>query len=164
LATRRFGARVLVIDSHERVLLFRLINPRSGNTWWATPGGGVEKGEKSVDAARRELFEETAMEAADLVGPVWVDDHWFRTAEDLVHQSDRYFLLRVDHPDVDTRGLDAIETETMVEHRWWSIPELESSDQKVYPNGLGAHLRALLAGGPPERAIALNPRAKAGVD
>lgn len=158
MATRRFGARVLVLDRDQRILLFRLINRRSGNTWWATPGGGVEKGEKSVDAARRELLEETAIEAAELVGPVWVDDHWFRGASDLVHQSDRYFLLRVDQPEVDTQGLDAIETDTMVEHRWWSVPELEASGEKIYPVGLGGHLRNLIAAGPPEKAIALNAR------
>jgi 8-oxo-dGTP pyrophosphatase MutT (NUDIX family) len=160
LATRRYGARVLVLDRDQRVLLFRLVNPGSGNTWWATPGGGVENGEKSIDAARRELFEETAIEAADLAGPVWVDDHWFRSASDLIHQSDRYFLLRVDQPEIDTRGLDAIETETMVEHRWWSIPELQASDQKIYPAGLAGYLQVLIAEGPPQKAIALNPRSE----
>ncbi len=158
MATRRFGARVLVLDREQRVLLFRLINLKSGNTWWATPGGGVEKGEKSIDAARRELFEETAIEAPELVGPVWIDDHWFRGAADLIHQSDRYFLLHVDRPEVDTRGLDAIETDTMVEHRWWSIAELEESDQKIYPGGLAGRLRDLIAAGPSEKAIELSPR------
>ena len=158
MAIQRYGARVLVLDRDDRVLLFRLVNRRSGNTWWATPGGGVEKGEKSIDAARRELFEETAIEAAELTGPVWVDDHWFRSASDLIHQSDRYFLLRVDQPEIDTSGLDAIETETMVEHRWWSIPELEASDQKIYPIGVAGYLQALVDEGPPEKAIELNPK------
>jgi 8-oxo-dGTP pyrophosphatase MutT (NUDIX family) len=159
VAIRRFGARVVVLDPQDRVLLFRLENPSTGNTWWATPGGGIERGESSVDAARRELREETGIEAADLVGPIWVDDHWFRTSTDLVHQQDRYFHARVDNPAVDTAGLDAIETEVMVEHRWWALGDLDGATEKVYPVGLAGHLRRLLKEGPPGKPVPL-PRYK----
>jgi 8-oxo-dGTP pyrophosphatase MutT (NUDIX family) len=161
VAIRRFGARVLLVDADERVLLFRLVNPKTGNTWWATPGGGVEKGEKSVDAARRELREETGIEAEALDGPVWIDDHWFRTAEDLVQQQDRYFLLRVEHPEIDISGLDAIESDVMVEHRWWPLDAIDTAPDKIYPTGLGGHLRTLLAQGVPEKPIPLKPPARA---
>ena len=144
-----------MLDGDDRVLLFRLVNPRSGNTWWATPGGGVEKGEKSLDAARRELREETGIEAAELEGPIWVDDHWFRIPEDLIHQSDRYFTARVEKPEVNVAGQDRFETDMMVEHRWWSIPELEASDAKIFPAGLAGHVRRLLADGVPDKPIPL---------
>jgi 8-oxo-dGTP pyrophosphatase MutT (NUDIX family) len=157
VATHRYGARVLLLDRDDRILLFRLVNPANGNTWWSTPGGGVEQGEKSVDAARRELREETGIEADELAGPVWRDDHWFRTADDLVHQEDRYFLLRVDHPEVRTSGLDSIEAETMVEHRWWAADEIEASPDRIYPTGLAGHLRTLLQDGVPERPVAIKP-------
>ena len=151
---------MLLVDRDDRVLLFRLVNPRSGNTWWATPGGGVETGEKSVDAARRELKEETGLDAADLQGPVWADDHWFRTAEDLVHQADRYFLLRVERAEIDVSGLDQVEADTMVEHRWWSIDDLEKSQDRIYPAGLAGHLGGLLRDGVPPRPIAIKPPRK----
>jgi ADP-ribose pyrophosphatase YjhB (NUDIX family) len=158
MTTRRFGARVLVFDADDRVLLFRLVNPRSGNTWWATPGGGVEHGEKSVEAARRELREETGIEAEELAGPVWVDDHWFRTPDDLIHQADRYFLLRVKKPEVDVGGLDQFENDVMVEHRWWPIEELEQTAERVYPAGLAGHIRTLLLEGVPPKPLQLKSR------
>jgi len=151
MAVRRFGARVVMLDRDDRVLLFRLVNPKTGNTWWATPGGGVEKGERSAEAARRELREETSVEADGLTGPIWVDEHWFRAGPDLVHQQDRYFMLRVDAPEIDVGGLDRFEQDIMVEHRWWSIPELEVTDAMVYPRGLAGLLEELLRHGPPER-------------
>ena len=155
MALRRFGARVVMLDRDNRVLLFRLVNPRSGNTWWATPGGAVEKGESSEAAARRELREETSVDAEGLVGPIWIDEHWFRSETDLIHQQDRYFLLRVESPDIDASGLDRYETDMMVEHRWWSIPDLRATDEMVYPRGLGELLDDLLRLGPPERAVKL---------
>src|SRR5207302_11079130 len=98
-------------------------------TWCSTPGGGVEKGEKSAEAARRELREETSVDAEGMTGPIWLDEHWFRSGEDLVHQQDRYFLVRVDAPSIDISGLDKMEQDIMVEHRWWSVGDLaETSD------------------------------------
>jgi ADP-ribose pyrophosphatase YjhB (NUDIX family) len=47
--------RVLVIDG-ERVLLVR---HRGGRRPWSLPGGGVERRERMIDAARRECLEET---------------------------------------------------------------------------------------------------------
>jgi 8-oxo-dGTP pyrophosphatase MutT (NUDIX family) len=147
-----------VVDADDRVLLFRLVNPRSGNTWWATPGGGLEQGEKSIEAARRELREETGIDGEALVGPIWVDDHWFRTADELVHQSDRYFLLRVDKPEVDVGGLDHFESEMMVEHRWWRLKDLEETADRVFPIGLTGYTRQLLDEGPPQKPLQLRSK------
>ena len=53
---RLTGCRVLAIDSEARVLLVR---HSYGSGYWMPPGGGMAQGEDAVDAARRELLEET---------------------------------------------------------------------------------------------------------
>jgi len=53
-------------DGEFQVLVgLRSRNPEAGK--WALPGGHVDEGEKLVEAARRELKEETALDLADLI-------------------------------------------------------------------------------------------------
>jgi len=56
----------------EEVLLVRRAQPPLEGSW-SLPGGRIEWGERAVDAALRELMEETGVEA-DLVGLVDVVD------------------------------------------------------------------------------------------
>lgn len=56
------GVRVLVARGDE-VLLVR---HRSGAKPWSLPGGGVERYERLVEAARREAYEETGVHVRDL--------------------------------------------------------------------------------------------------
>ncbi|HEX7483914.1 MAG TPA: NUDIX domain-containing protein [Candidatus Saccharimonadales bacterium] len=48
-------ARVLVWNKHGELLLVR---NWGGKPQWGLPGGGVDRGESSLQAARRELYEE----------------------------------------------------------------------------------------------------------
>ena len=43
-------------------------------TWWQMPQGGIDPGEDPATAARRELFEETAIRSADQIAelPDWL--------------------------------------------------------------------------------------------
>jgi 8-oxo-dGTP pyrophosphatase MutT (NUDIX family) len=54
----RFGARVLVLDPHDRMLLIHARDPdEPASEWWELPGGGIDPGETPQAAASRELAE-----------------------------------------------------------------------------------------------------------
>jgi ADP-ribose pyrophosphatase len=65
---------VVAITDDDRVVLARQFRPGPGRVLLELPGGVVEEGEDVVEAAARELSEETGFVAADLalVGQTWL--------------------------------------------------------------------------------------------
>ena len=55
------GVRVAVMDDGGRVLLVRHHYEEEGRDVWMLPGGAIEEGETSRDAAIREVLEETGL-------------------------------------------------------------------------------------------------------
>jgi 8-oxo-dGTP pyrophosphatase MutT (NUDIX family) len=147
---RRYAARVILLDGGGRTLLFHWANRDRGTDWWATPGGGIEKGERAVEAARRELREECGVETADIEGPAWRAEHFYRSGPDLFLQAESFFIARVagDRPEIDVEGLDQYETSSYLGHRWWSLDELEGTADRVFPDDLPDRLRRLERGDP----------------
>lgn len=150
---RRAG-RVIVIDDLNRVLLLQGTDPmESGAPWWFTPGGGAEDGESALDAARRELFEETGLDAVDLEGPLWRRVAHFQFMGKQYEQHEEFFFTRISTHDLIDDMWTEIERATVLAHRWWSIDDLVATDEQIFPARLGQLIDSLLRQGAPESAF-----------
>ena len=145
----RPASRVLLFDPAGRLLLFR-VDVRE-KPIWITPGGGLESGETHVEAAHRELFEETGIEAA--LGPcVWTRRHVFEFNGVWLDEAERFYVVRLSAPPELTRDhwLEYEHT-FMKEHRWWTPQEIAASDDWFAPRKLATLLPPIIAGVyPPE--------------
>ncbi|MGI5213681.1 NUDIX hydrolase [Plantactinospora sp. CA-290183] len=145
--TPRRAARVLLVDAERRLLLFHGWDPaRPERRYWFTPGGGLDPGETPALGAARELAEETGlrMPPEEFGEPVWqevtefsFDGRWYR-------QDQQFFLVRVESWEVDTRGFDPAERDTIDAHRWWTPGELARTTERFYPTDLPEVLRRAL--------------------
>jgi ADP-ribose pyrophosphatase YjhB (NUDIX family) len=135
----RSVARLVVMDESRRVLLFRHVD-RSGREFWATPGGGLEPGETDEDAARREAAEELGAKEIEL-GRLWSGHSDFLFADRSVSQTETFFLVRrhsgIFGPDV----REVHRFEGIVEVRWWSLEEIDASEEPIFPSDLAARVR-----------------------
>jgi len=147
----RLAGRVIAIDPVGRVLLFRYDDPPPKGSHWATPGGGVEGNEDFYHAACRELIEETGWTDVP-VAPAEVHQaanlQWSPYTDGLIRQVDHYFIGRV--PD-ELRPLGEVAamhvTDGIDASRWWTLAELDATDENVYPDVLTDLVRSALAEG-----------------
>jgi 8-oxo-dGTP pyrophosphatase MutT (NUDIX family) len=141
---RRRAARVILVDTDQRVLLFRGSDPArpEAGSWWFTPGGGLEPGETLEQGARREVLEETGYELGDLGPVVYEGTVEFDFADVHFVQAQSFFVVRVAAFEVDVSGFDAFEVASIAEHRWWPVEELRQTTERLFPENLLALIGA----------------------
>jgi 8-oxo-dGTP diphosphatase len=153
---------LIVLDDTQRVLLFKVqdavaidIARPDLTIWWGPPGGGLEGAETYEEAGLRELWEETGLRVAQL-GP-WVAtyERTIRFPDEVVLFHIRYFSVAVPASEVDITNLLEDERAIYRDHRWWTIKQIEQSDESFLPPGLPELLRTIILGKFPAQPIML---------
>ncbi|MFZ4248386.1 NUDIX hydrolase [Streptomyces griseoincarnatus] len=127
------AARVAVLDPAGAVFLFRCDNTEVG-VHRAMPGGGMEPGESPLEAAGREVREETGW--SDLViedGVLCLWEHDSTRAGVPVRQHEHIYLAYAPHREP-AGDLTAAHAEDRTERwRWWSPADLAAGHEPLWP-------------------------------
>jgi len=141
-------ARILLINPQNEILLYKThfdpevqLPPR-----WLTPGGGIDEGETELQAAVRELYEETGIriQEEDLSEPILVTSGTWLWG-DGIHShtyTDTIFRYQVESFSPDTSGFTQDELRDVLEMKWWNVQELLDSGEQLAPHELADWLRA----------------------
>ena len=120
-------------------------DPGKGD-WWEIPGGGIDRGESSTEAARRELYEETGITTAEIGPCIWVQHVEFDFGGWHFDQDEFIHVAWADGGHYDPQGLEHLEHLAFSAGRWWSLDELTISETRLLPERLREHLPPILAG------------------
>ncbi|WP_097061011.1 NUDIX hydrolase [Salinibacterium xinjiangense] len=139
-------SRILLLDRDDRFLLFLTLAPdTSGVARWLTPGGGVDPGETHLQAAVRELEEETGLVIPNLGEPIWAYDFivkWDAADHDTGHAE--FYSATVDA----FTPSDALWTDDervdVLAHKWWTLDELDATTELFEPAELVQLVRSQL--------------------
>jgi ADP-ribose pyrophosphatase YjhB (NUDIX family) len=138
---RRAG-RVIVLDLDDRVLLFRYDDGPPNGRHWCTPGGGLNDGEDYAAGARRELTEETGWSDVPLGREVHQRTLTMKWSDRVVRQHERFFLARVEAVRRELGDVAAMHTsDGIAAWRWWTLAEIDSSTEKIWPAELADLIR-----------------------
>lgn len=141
----RLAVRALIVNPESKVLLIQgrdSTNPK--NTWWFTPGGGIEIGETPEQALSREVLEETGLIIKNPVPLGRERISRFRFEDTEYFQKESFYLVRLGALDKASQNLTEIEKRTFIAQKWWSVEELTASSETFYPTTLISWIKEIL--------------------
>jgi 8-oxo-dGTP pyrophosphatase MutT (NUDIX family) len=157
---RRQAARVVLLNDNDEVLLINSVDPGdpSKPPWWEIPGGGIDPGESSAQAAQRELWDEAGMTEAEVGPVVWVQHVEFQFGGYHFDQDEVIHVARTNEREIHRpQGLEALEVLAFKEARWWTLDEVTASESAFLPPRLPELLPQLVHGPLPDPPLDISP-------
>ncbi|MFP1683804.1 NUDIX hydrolase [Alloalcanivorax sp. C16-1] len=129
----RHCSRLMLLNEQNALLLFQYQDEHTASPFWATAGGELKPGESYLQAASRELYEETGLR--EEIGPLVMEREAVfavaRSQPALWHE--RYYLVRCPEADrVFAADWTDEEKATIQRWKWWSLEAMRAEGPQAF--------------------------------
>lgn len=154
--------RILLINSENELLLMCADDPHTTSKegkyhgrFWFTIGGEIESNETLLETATRELKEETGIDPAHVTfGPVvWFGEFDLVLSGKLKRLKQQFIVAHTKNAEITLEHLTANEKKVVKKLAWFSLDQIRSHDEIIYPVPLKDYLPDILLGNYPSKPI-----------
>ena len=157
--------RIILINPQNKILLLQAhhepapnLDDRYKEPYWFTPGGRYEDGESELEAAKRELYEETGLQNDDVTfGPVvWTGEIDLVIYDQPTHLKNKFIVAHTTKSEITFENFTEEEKTVIKNHRWFSLDDILTSSETIYPEILHEILPPILAGKYPDTPLKIS--------